>query len=184
MDNLEKANQLISIGGFSDQSLAAFSIFVLGVIFTIVWSIFLRERHKVTVKINPQELMLSTPDRVKGKVSMKYSGEEIISLHLFHATVDNTGNRGINNQLVRFDFPKDSVLLEEPEIDHEPLIGSVHILERSNSPLSITYMIEHFPIKTLISFSFVAKDCCDSRLNACGKNETNIDTIFLVDHGR
>lgn len=179
MDQIPKPEQAISFLGFGNEAIAAIIVFLLGVIFTIVWSRFQKERHRVTFEVEHQELTISAPDEVKSLISIMYSGVKVESLHSFNVTVRNAGNRGVQDQIVRFNFPNDAELLSTPGVEHDPLIGPVNTIDECPSPISLTYKIQQLPVNAQVAFRILTKNNADSGLKVSGRNDRNIDTKFL-----
>jgi hypothetical protein len=173
------ASTTVTLLGFGDEAIAAVIVFALGVIFTIIWSKVQKDRYRLSYEVKHQHIAVDAPSRVKEKIRLFYGESEVSSLHSFVVVVRNSGNKSVQSQTVRFDFPPDAQLLSEPELEHAPLIGPIELRERTDSPLALTYQIGQMPKGSQTEFRILTCNNRDVLLRVSGRNDSNPDTEFL-----
>ncbi|GAA1292223.1 hypothetical protein GCM10009634_45090 [Saccharothrix xinjiangensis] len=95
---------------------------------------------------------------MKPKVSIVYDGKEVVHLTHIKCTISNTGNRAVNDQALRFPFPRGTELLEhylDPEPKPEVRVEFSSATLDKNEDLQCRYQVGQLERGESISFNFV-----------------------------
>ena len=70
MSNNTQSEQAVSLLGFGDEAIAAILVFILGAIFTIIWSSFRRDKYRLAYGVSHKELTIDAPNNIKEKINI------------------------------------------------------------------------------------------------------------------
>jgi hypothetical protein len=172
-------NNAMDFLGFGDEAIAAFIVFLLGILFTIIWQRFTEKRHKVVYQVSYEPIRLSVDDRLKDRVSISFDGIDVNSIYSYTIRVVNGGNLAVNNQIIYFEFDDKAEPIGTPVVDHKPLVGPVNLIETKSSPYAVTYSIKLLAVNHKVIFHVYTKNNTTPRVKIYGRNETDQNTEFI-----
>jgi len=169
----------MQILGFGDEALAAFIVFALGVLFTVIWQRYTDKKRRIVYKINRTQMSLNVQEPLKDRVSVSFDGQAVESLYAFEVNAENTGNLPVNDQIIQFEFSEKATPIAPAEYKHRPLIGPISKTSEEYNPYRITYSIKLLPVGQRVVFRFYTKNNQDDSILVYDRNETHPDTEII-----
>ena len=170
---------MINLGGFGDEAIAAFIVFILGIIFTVVWQRYTEKRRRLVYKIEANKIVLDTNDEIKNRIAILFDDQPVQELFAYRVTLENIGNLAVRQQQILFQFPERTELVTSPNFKHEPLVGPIETVQSSATPLQLIYRIGQIDKNKKIEFQFFSKGNQEANLQVFGTNAIDTETEII-----
>lgn len=170
--------------GFGDEALAAFIVFILGVVFTIVWQKYTEKNRRLAYRISVSQPKIDIGEEIGNRLTLLFDQQPIDNLYVFRVTLENVGNLAVQNQQVLIEFDENAVPLSSNRIEHEPLVGPVTQRNQVSKPYQVGYMIDLLPKGKKVEFVFFTKDNKTPQVILHWRNETNPETEVIEQPGQ
>jgi hypothetical protein len=129
---------MVNILGFGDEAVAAFIVFVLGIIFTVIWQRYTDKNRRLVYEIEASQMPLVTDENIRERIAILFDQQPVDKLYAYHISIANFGRLAVRNQQILFEFPDKTELIAMPNIQHEPLVGPIEKINESIAPLQLT----------------------------------------------
>lgn len=180
----QSSSQTINIGGFGDEALAAFIVFLLGIIFTILYQKLTEKKRRLTCTHTIYQPKLDLGKQIANRVKISLDNRAVDSLAVHHLTIRNSGDFAIRDQEVLFEFALNDADLLDNSIDCENLVGPVVQL-KSIQTNQFRYKIILLPKDKYVDFHFYTTSSKDvgSSLKIEWRNETDTEVSVSLHKG-
>ncbi len=129
---------MVNFSGFGDEAIAAFIVFILGVIFTIIWQKYTTKNCRIAYRVYISRPKIDIGEEISNRLSLSFDQQPVDTLHLYRITIENVGNLAVRNQHLLIKFDQDTVPISPAQFQHEPLVG---LLIRSVKNLILTALV-------------------------------------------
>lgn len=116
-----------------------------------------KERKQLSYEILTKEVITKEDSPIKNKIKVLFSNQEVEELIFMTCIVQNTGKVVVKDETLRFEFPKESFILEdylEPKPEPEYGVSSEQV-DDERTAFEKKYKISHLTKDKVVNFNFI-----------------------------